>query len=133
MRRNDKTGKPVRRRLYVLLICFAISILLWLISVLNTVNITQIPVKVVYKNMSRSVSRKPLPDVVYLEIKGSGFELIRRKFELSGHKIVLDVSDEDVDISNKKLLSYALLAAAKKQLNETENEISYVKVSLQKK
>ena len=83
--------------------------------------------------MSRSVSKQPLPDLVYLEIKGSGFELIRYKFKLSGHKIVLDVSDEDVDISNKKLLSYALLAAAKKQLNETENEISYVKVSLQKK
>lgn len=83
----------LNKRLYIILICFVISLVFWLLMALSKEYPTSISIPVQYVNMpGRKVVINDLPAKIKVNFKASGFRIISYDFQKKRNPVVIDMA-----------------------------------------
>jgi YbbR domain-containing protein len=126
---NQRNGIHLNRRMVTFLICLLISVFFWsLMTLAKEYSITvQFPVDYVNLPTDKVVSNT-LPEVVDIEIKAKGFNLLAYKFRQRHETIAIDINDAK-PLNNKNV--YYLLSNARtdKITSQFSNDIHVLRIN----
>lgn len=106
---NPQIRLQLNKRLYIIMICFSISLIFWLLISLSHDYPTSLKVPVVYKNIpGMKVVMNDLPTEITVHLKANGFKIFSYHFEKSRDTVTIDVSSKLNERNlNTPVLSFA--------------------------
>lgn len=120
----------LRSKVYVFLICLAISVIIWFLITLSKESVSNLDYPVVFTNLPEDMTLVNKPDsILSFRISSGGFDLITLKYLTRKQPIVIDISNiklkKDGDYFTGTYSTADISASFFKEHNFAEGVVSY--------